>query len=86
MEKITSPDDIYQYVAVTIRILNEVNLTEAALMLEKTNDNFFTTGSERLGELGLAVRSIEEKFSIPVNIQERLFVIMEKVNEVWPMI
>jgi len=86
MAKLKSPDDLYLYIAETIRMLNDVNLSGAAASLEKTNDTFFTTGSERLGDLGLAVRSIEAKFSLPVNIQERFIVIMEKVNEVWPMV
>ena len=85
MAKLKSPDDLYQSSAETVRMLNDVNLSGAAALLEKTNHTFFTTGSERLGDLGFAVRSIEAKFSIPVNTQERFNVILEKMNEVWPM-
>jgi hypothetical protein len=84
MTKLKSPNDLFLYITETIRLLNDVNITKAATLLENINNTYFTTGSEWLGELGFTVRLIELKFSVPISIQKRLNFIMVKVNEVWP--
>jgi hypothetical protein len=84
MTKFKSPDDLYQYVAQTIQMLNDINLPHAAKILERVNIIFYTTGSEWLGELGNAAREVERCYSIPDEIQDRLNVIMVAVKETWP--
>jgi hypothetical protein len=63
-----------------------MNLPRAAEILMNAQGNSYTTGSEWLGELGLAVRAIEVEFSVPADAQVRLNTIIETVKETWPKI
>ena len=83
MTKFNTPDNLYRYVAQTIQMLNGMNLRHAAEKLENVNSNFFTTGSEWLGELGLTIRAIEAEFSVPADVQERFNLIMAVVKDTW---
>jgi len=81
-----SPDDLYRYVTQTIQMLKDINVLSAAELLENVHSSSHTTGSEWLGELGLAVRVIEAEFSVPAEVQERFNSIMAVVKETWPKI
>ena len=84
MTKFTSPDELYQYIAQTIAMLIDLDLSHAAKLLNNVQNTSYTTGSEWLGELGTAIRAIEAEFSLPEDIQGRLDTIMTEVNKTWP--
>ncbi len=84
MSKFKSPDDLYTYVVETVEILHSSGISQAAKSIEDANSTFYTTGSEWLGELGLAVRAVEAEFDIHDEIQDRLRLIMKAVKETWP--
>ena len=65
-------------------MLADSSLPEAAQKLDQVNEIFYTTGSEWLGDLALAIRSIEEKYLIPNEIQVRLNAIMAHIKNTWP--
>ena len=79
-----SPNDLYLYIVATAQMLAESSLPEAAQKLEQVNGIFYTTGSEWLGDLGLAIRSFEEEYLIPKEIQVRLNVILAHIKKTWP--
>jgi hypothetical protein len=86
MTNFNSPDDLYRYITQTIQVLNDIDLPRAAELLENVHGNSYTTGSEWLGELGLAIRAIEAKFAVPAGVQERLDSIMAVVRKALPKI
>jgi len=79
-----SPEDLSSYISETVRLLRDEGFENAANTFEKINNSVFTSGSEWLGEIGHAINSIQEAYSIPENIKERLEIIMYNVNDVWP--
>jgi hypothetical protein len=86
MTRFDSPDELYRYVAQTIQIFKDRDLLPAAEMLANVQGNVYATGSEWLGDLGLAVRAIEATYSVPDDVKERLDSIMGVVEDTWPRI
>jgi len=84
MSKFCFPEDLSSYISKTVRLLRDKGFENAANTFEKINNSVFTSGSERLCEIGHAINSIQEAYSIPENMKEILEIIMYNVNDVWP--
>ena len=59
-------------------------MPEAAERLRVVATIAYTTGSEWLGDLGLAVRDVQKKHQVAPAIQEKLERVMSAVHVAWP--
>jgi hypothetical protein len=64
--------------------LEATGLHGAARQLAEIQGAAFTTGSEWLGELGMAVRTIRGECVVPREVDGKLERIMTEVRRVWP--
>ena len=79
---INSPDELNAFVKATIRKLKSAGLD--AQPFERLQSVAFTTGSEWLGELGLAVRKVASQDIRDEAIRKDLDVIITEVRRAWP--
>jgi hypothetical protein len=79
-----SPDDLNRFIGETRRELEANGFASAAARLADVQGGAFTTGSEWLGELGLAVKEALATKGLPYFIRERLNAIRGAVRAVWP--
>ena len=79
-----SSSELYQFTDAVIQKLREAGLDPHPL--ELVQSTAFTTGSEWLGELGWAVRKIEEHDVQVENLKKDLEAILREVHKVWPNI
>ena len=78
----SSPEDVHAFIRVLITNLRENGLDASAL--EEVQSTAYTTSSEWLGELGLAVRKVQEQVIKDHSISDRLLRLMRLVHSVWP--
>ncbi len=64
--------------------LDAAGLGDAAGRLATFQQTAFTTGSEYLGELGLAVKEVRRQQGIPPDLDKKLKQILAAVRGVWP--
>ena len=67
-----------------IEKLEARNQHDAADKLRAVQSSAYTTSSELLGELGLAVRSIQRHHRVDAEINQSLEQIMKAVKKAWP--
>ncbi len=81
-----SPSELNQFVGEVIQKLHRAELDEAAKILEDWRSNVYTTSSEWLGELGLAIRKIQKQYEIDQSTNVDLEWLLEAVHKAWPSI
>ena len=79
-----SPGDLHSFIESVMRKLDACGLARAARVLEKIQITAYTTSSEWLGELGLAVRTVQQQLAVNKSIDSDLEQIMNEVRKVWP--
>ncbi len=79
-----TPDKLFVFINETIIKLQSYNLN--AKPLQDIQASAFTTSSEWLGELGLAVREVQKQKIRDETITEALSKIMDEVYAAWPHI
>lgn len=67
-----TPDDLDRFIDELRADLQAAGLQGAAERLAALQGTAFTTGSEWLGELGLAVKEIRRKYLVPPEVDTRL--------------
>ena len=78
------PSDLNRLVSEARADLEAVGLHAAAAQLRAIQESAFTTGSEWLGDLGLAVGRMRREGGIPRSIDAKLESIMAEVRRAWP--
>lgn len=84
MNAFASPSDLRAFVINLSDELARAGLPEASERLRAAATASCTTGSEWLGELGLAVREVQQKHCPPTAIQAELERVMCAVHVAWP--
>jgi hypothetical protein len=79
-----TPDDLDRLVGDVTIELEALGLQGAARRLAGIRAAAFTTGSEWLGELGVAVKEIRDEGRIPAALDAKLERIMPAVRRAWP--
>ena len=79
-----SPDDLNRFITVVRAELEAAGFHEDERRLGGIQSACFTTGSEWLGELGLAVKEIHCRTKLPAHLEAKLDSIMEAVRIGWP--
>ena len=81
----TSPGDLRAF---TLKLLDDL---ASAGIADETTDRLrtvsnaaYTTGSEWLGDLGLAVRELQRRHKLQEEFEKHLETIMEAVHAAWP--
>jgi hypothetical protein len=82
--RFASPSDLNQFVTQVRADLEAAGLGEAAKPFARIQSTAFTTGSEWLGELGLAVREIRGKYAVPKELDLKFERIMDEARRAWP--
>jgi hypothetical protein len=81
-----SPDELNQFAGEVIQKLHRAELYDAAKILEDWRSNVYTTSSEWLGELGLAIRKIQKQNEIDQSLNLDLERLLCAVHRAWPSI
>lgn len=81
-----SPDALNDFISEVRAGLQAAGFQGAADRLGAIQNTAFTTGSEWLGELGLAVKEIRRERGIPPPLDAKLKQILKEVHRVWPML
>ena len=81
---IESPDDLNRLIRDVTTELEALGLDGAARRFVDIQGTAFTTGSEWLGELGVAVKKIRKECRIPPALDAKLERIVTEVRRVWP--
>jgi hypothetical protein len=81
-----SPDELNQFASEVTQKLHQAELHDAAKVLEDWRSTAYTTSSEWLGELGLAIRKIQKQYKIVKSINMDLKRLLREVHKVWPFI
>ena len=71
-ERFASPSALRQYAIETAAQLRQAGLSEAADIMEAAANFAATTGSEWLGELGIAAKTIQKRVDLPEAIRSRV--------------
>jgi hypothetical protein len=79
-----SPDALERFVTEVRIALEARGFPIAARRLAEVQGSARTTGSEWLGELGAAVKAIRNQRDLPVDLRDRLEVILGEVRRVPP--
>jgi len=66
--------------------LERAGLTERAERLRVVATIAYTTGTEWLGDIGLAVRDVQKKHQVSPAIQDSLERVMSAVHVAWPQL
>jgi hypothetical protein len=80
----TDPDDLNRFVSEVRTDLQAAGLDVAAQRIATVQSTAFTTGSEWLGELGVAVNAIRGMHTLPADLDAKLERIKVEVRRVWP--
>lgn len=83
-EKFASPPALRQYAIDTAIQLRQAGLSEAADIMEAAANFVATTGSEWLGELGIATRTIRKRFEMSESLGGRVSRIAESATSRHP--
>jgi hypothetical protein len=70
--RFASPPALRQYAIETASQLRQSGLREAADIMEAAANFAATTGSEWLGELGIAAKTIQKRFDLPEALRSRV--------------
>lgn len=84
MNTLSNPSDLHAFVLKLADELAHAGMPEAAEALRAAATVACTTGSEWLGELGLAVREVQKKYRPPSALQGELESVMSVVRVAWP--
>ena len=76
--------ELYHFIGTVIEKFREAGLDPQSL--ESVQDAAYATGSEWLGELGLAVRKVEEQIGHREVLRKDLETILREVHQIWPNI
>jgi hypothetical protein len=68
----SSPSAFRQFAIDTAIQLRQAGLSEAADIMESAANYAATTGSEWLGELGIATKTIQKRFDLPEALRSRV--------------
>jgi hypothetical protein len=79
----SSPDDLDRFITVVRRELQASGFHDAADILANVQTTAFTTSSEWLGELGLAVKQIRRQQKLPAALDRQLKIILKEVGAAW---
>jgi hypothetical protein len=79
-----SPDALNQVVTEVRAELEARGLSTAARRLAEVQESAYTTGSEWLGELGVAVQAVQGERGLTPELRAKLEVIRGEVRRVWP--
>ena len=79
-----SPEELNAFVTATRARMDELGFAAAAAPLARVQDTAYTTGSEWLGDLGVAAREAEACGPLAPEIRERLARIRAAVRGAWP--
>ena len=79
-----SPDDLNRLIGDITAELEALGLQAAARRFAGIQGAAFTTGSEWLGELGVAVKEIRNECRMPPALDAKLERIMTEVRRAWP--
>lgn len=79
-----SPGDLSKLIDSIIAKFEARNQQAAADKLRRIQETAFTTSSELLGELGLAVRSIQKETQLDREMKQDLDHVMRAVKKAWP--
>ena len=66
-----------------VRHLEGSRQAEADTILNRVRETGYTTGSEWRGDLGQAIRSVEQRFELDAEVQSELDWLMSRVHDVW---
>ena len=80
------PDDLYQFVDKVIQKLRQAGQEDAAKVLADWHSTAYTTGSEWLGDLGLAIRKIQKQGKIDKSIKADLERLLREIHKTWRFI
>lgn len=86
MKTFSSPSDLRAFVLTLSDELASAGMPEASERLRAAATFPATTSSEWLGELGLAVREVQQKHRPPVATQVALERVMSAVHLAWPKV
>jgi hypothetical protein len=81
-----SPEELDQCVVQVIQKLNGAEQHDAAKVLEDWRSTAYTTSSEWLGDLGIAIRKIQKQHKIDKRINTDLRRLLREVHRIWPSI
>jgi hypothetical protein len=84
MKTFSSPSDLRAFVLNLADEFASAGMPEASGRLREAATLPCTTGSEWLGELGLAVREIQQKHRFSSTTQDALESVMAAVHVAWP--
>lgn len=84
MKTFSSPSDLRAFVLNLADEFASAGMPEASERLRAAATFPATTSSEWLGELGLAVREVQQKHRPPAQIQDALESVMSAVHLAWP--
>ena len=84
MRTFTSPSDLRAFVLNLSDELARAGLTEHAERLRTVATIAYTSGTEWMGDIGLAVRDAQKKHHVSPEIQEMLERVMSAVHVAWP--
>ncbi|HEV2350491.1 MAG TPA: hypothetical protein VG028_11670 [Terriglobia bacterium] len=84
MKAFSSPGELRDFVLKLADELAIAGISEAAEHLHAAATLPCTTGSEWLGELGLAVREVQRKHTPPAQFDDALDLVMSAVHVAWP--
>jgi hypothetical protein len=82
----TSPDELNRFVSQLRQELEAAGFREASRRLGRVQGVAFTTGSEWLGELGIAVKGIRGECAVPPELDAKLERVLAAVRRVWPVL
>ena len=84
MHAFSSPSELRAFVLKLAEELERAGMPEDSERLRLVATIAYTTGSEWLGDLGLAVREVQKKHHTPPAIQDALGSVMSAVHVAWP--
>lgn len=79
-----NPEHLDRFVSELRAGLERAGYGEAAARLRAVQRTAFTTGSEWLGELGLAVREIRARHALPAELEAKLAAVGCEARRAWP--
>ena len=79
-----SPSEIYEFIRALVGRLRSAGFVPPADTLQKVQTSAFTTSSEWLGELGLAIRAIQSDSPVTAALNADLERVMAVVKGAYP--
>lgn len=82
--RFSTPSELNDFVKDFAQRLRATGLSEPAEQLESISSTAYTTSSEWLGNLGHALRGIENQHSLSPELRGRFIAILDVVHGAWP--